>query len=157
MDEQDVEAGQRGERDAREVGGHAPGDAGPAVVGALDEAPQPHAGKARAQRQQQVHHQHRCQQRPARRGRQEPCARQCVDISGARPRRTGPRWLGTRMTAAVEHPLLLPLNAALAFTVCAFQHCCLQLHLTKWRLGQRKLFLVQDSQGLGAAKQSMNG
>ena len=75
--QQHIEHAEDAQRDAGEVGRAAPGDAGPPVVGAVDEAPHPHRGEAGRQRQQQIHHQHRRQQRATRCRRQEACSSQC--------------------------------------------------------------------------------
>lgn len=75
MDQQHVQQGQHGQGDAGEIRRAAPCDPGPAVVGALDQAPHPDRCKAGTQRGQQVHHQQRRQQSAAGSRRQESCNR----------------------------------------------------------------------------------
>lgn len=78
MVDEHVQDGQNGEGDASEVGSCTPGQARPALVAAVDHAPQPHAGEAGGHRQQQVHDQHGRHERAARGRGEEACARRTV-------------------------------------------------------------------------------
>lgn len=62
MVDEHVQHTEQQQADAREVAGHPPGHSIPALVAAVDDAPQPDRGKASSHGQQQVHHQQGCQQ-----------------------------------------------------------------------------------------------